>query len=515
MQRWRAVFAQAIAGFLVFGNGGTAAANSLFLMDQVSSVGQLSDVQPTDWAFEAVRSLSERYGCLVGYPDRQFRGGRALSRYEFAAGLNACLAKVEELLANGLSELVRREDWLILQRLQEEFAAELATLRGRVEALETRTAHLEKTQFTTSTVLRGQVIVAANAGGFAGDRILAPRGATVSTAQPNATMLLRASLDLDTSFSGKDLLKVRLVTGSDGITDNTAGFLEPNLGSVLDFSIPGRDNQFSIARLYYAFSPIPNLRVTVGPQLVAPDFVDKNRYANISFLDFSTLALVNNFILLPRPGGAGVVLDWKINDAIALRGLYVSGDASGQLPENTRLIGGGAPEDIRLFPTAGGGADGGFFGDPFQGFVELESRLGQVATVRLQYAGGRIFGSPFHGIGANLEVALSQKLGIFGRYGYASYSRTSLGPIRPNYWSAGISLRDLFKRGAIAGIGIGQPFIESKAGNDTQTNLEAFYNLPITDNLRITPLIQVITNAGNRTENGAIITGTIRTVFSF
>jgi hypothetical protein len=39
---------------------------------QVTSVSQLSDVQPTDWAFQALQSLVERYGCIAGYPDGTF-----------------------------------------------------------------------------------------------------------------------------------------------------------------------------------------------------------------------------------------------------------------------------------------------------------------------------------------------------------------------------------------------------------------------------------------------------------
>lgn len=61
---------------------------------QVTSVSQLTDVKPTDWAFQALQSLVERYGCIVGYPNKTYRGNRALSRYEFAAGLNACLDKI-------------------------------------------------------------------------------------------------------------------------------------------------------------------------------------------------------------------------------------------------------------------------------------------------------------------------------------------------------------------------------------------------------------------------------------
>jgi len=483
---------------------------------QVTSVSQLKDVQPTDWAFQALQSLVERYGALAGYPDGTFRGNRAMSRYEFAAALNAALDQVNELIRTGKENLVSRENLATLQRLQQEFAVELATLRGRVDALETRTAELEAYQFSTTTKLTGQAIFAVNAGGFDGERIIAPRGAVVSEDQPNPTVIYRASLDLNTSFHGTDLLKIRLVTGSDGITDNAAGFLEPNLGSTLDFSVPGRDSQFSLARLYYTFAPVQDLKVTMGPRIVAPDFVDKNRYASVSFLDFSTQALVSNFILFPRPGGAGAVVDWHPGGgALKLRGIYVSGDATNSFPENQRLIGGGGTQDIRLFPTAGGGADGGLFGDPYQGFVELEYAPSQTFTVRLQYSGGRVFGSGFQGFGVNFDLAVSNQLGVFGRYGYATYPNTSLGDVNPNYWMAGVALRDLFVPRALFGIALGQPFIESAVGNATQTNFEAFYNFPVSDNIRVTPLIQVITHPANQEANGTIVTGTLRTVFSF
>ncbi len=95
-------------------------------MEQVTSISQLTDVKPTDWAFQALQSLVERYGCIVGYPDKTYRGNRALSRYEFAAGVNACLDRINELLAAATADLVRKEDLVALQKLQEEFAAELA-----------------------------------------------------------------------------------------------------------------------------------------------------------------------------------------------------------------------------------------------------------------------------------------------------------------------------------------------------------------------------------------------------
>ena len=85
----------------------------------VSSVSQLSDVRPTDWAFTALQSLVERYGCIAGYPDSTFRGKQATSRYEFAAGLNACLDKINEIISAGLADKVSKEDLATLQKLQE------------------------------------------------------------------------------------------------------------------------------------------------------------------------------------------------------------------------------------------------------------------------------------------------------------------------------------------------------------------------------------------------------------
>jgi Carbohydrate-selective porin, OprB family/S-layer homology domain len=479
----------------------------------ITAVSQLADVQPTDWAFQALQSLVERYGCIAGYPDRSFRGNRGMTRSEFAAGLNACSDRINEQI--GAIDAVKKEDLQTLQRLQTDFATELATLKGRVDQIETATGRLEKQQFSTTTKLTGQAIFAVNAGGFGGDRILAPRGATVTQDQPNATSLYRVSLDLNTSFTGRDLLKLRLLSASPGIGDNAAGYLEPNLGTVLDFAIPGRQ-EVSLARAYYTFSPARDLSVTLGPQMVAPDFIDKNRYANTSFRDFSTSALVNNFILLPRPGGAGAAIDWHPNKGpFSLRAVYIASSGSTSLPENQQFFGGGRPQDIRLFPASGGGATGGLFGDPYTGIVEMEYAPTKAFSLRLQYSGGELLSSQYKVFGANADLALGRKVGLFARYGYGSYPDTILGDIKPQYWSAGIAFQDLLSPSDLAGIGIAQPFILSTIGNATQTNFEAFYNIPVSKKFRLTPIVQVISNAGNQRSNGAIVTGTLRGVFSF
>lgn len=71
---------------------------SASLLAQVTSITQLQDVQPTDWAYQAVQSLVERYGIgeLV-YPDNTFRGNQGLTRGRFAIVLNQALERVIEL----------------------------------------------------------------------------------------------------------------------------------------------------------------------------------------------------------------------------------------------------------------------------------------------------------------------------------------------------------------------------------------------------------------------------------
>ncbi|MCP9817087.1 S-layer homology domain-containing protein, partial [Synechococcus sp. GreenBA-s] len=50
--------------------------------EQVTSITQFSDVQPTDWAYQALSNLIERYGCVAGYPNGTFKGKQAMTRYE-------------------------------------------------------------------------------------------------------------------------------------------------------------------------------------------------------------------------------------------------------------------------------------------------------------------------------------------------------------------------------------------------------------------------------------------------
>ncbi|WP_155942011.1 iron uptake porin, partial [Richelia intracellularis] len=181
---------------------------------QITSVSQFSDVEPTDWAFQALQSLVERYGCISGYPNSRYRGEETLNRYEFAAGLNACLDRVNELIATTTADLVTKEDLATLQRLQEEFSAELATIRGRVASLEARTAELEGNRFSTTTKLKGEAIFALSSAFGDGGADTDNDPTNNPKLEDNVAFSNRLRLNLLTSFNGTDRLETRLNTGN-------------------------------------------------------------------------------------------------------------------------------------------------------------------------------------------------------------------------------------------------------------------------------------------------------------
>ena len=182
--------------------------------EQVTSVNQFSDVRPTDWAYQALSNLVERYGCVAGYPNGTFKGGQAMTRYEAAALLNACLDRISEVTDE-------------LKKLMAEFEKELAVLRGRVDGLEARVGELEANQFSTTTKLKGKATFVLGANSFGGSFDSTPltaaySGIPVGTNYADGARELEGAttfnydvqLDFDTSFTGKDLLRTRLRAGN-------------------------------------------------------------------------------------------------------------------------------------------------------------------------------------------------------------------------------------------------------------------------------------------------------------
>ena len=221
--------------------------------EQVTSITQFSDVYPTDWAYQALASLIERYGCVAGYPNGTFRGNRAMTRYEAAALLNACLDRITEVTDE-------------LRRLIKEFERELAIIRGRVDGLEARVGELEATQFSTTTKLKAKTVWVAGATKAKGDNYNTggEKGARDAyNAEWGAfTFSYDLRLGLKTSFSGKDLLYTRLRAGNMGDTSVWDG--NGVALNKLDTAAPG-GNLVEIDRLYYRFPLGSSFTIQAGP----------------------------------------------------------------------------------------------------------------------------------------------------------------------------------------------------------------------------------------------------------
>ena len=272
-------------------------------LGQVTSVSQLSDVSPTDWAFQALQSLIERYGCISGYPDGTFRGNRAMTRYEFAAGVNQCLDRITELIAAATADVITRDDLAALERLQEEFAVELAEIDTRVDVLETRTAVLESQQFSTTTKLKGQVIT-----------YLADIFGEDAADENNTILQQRTRVIFDTSFTGSDTLRVMLQAGNFRAFDTATQFPEGPLSggtseAFLQFGSTGGD--FRIGDLWYRF-PIGEdiqvvFNVTAGDRIISEVFTPGSSGTTGAISYYARF----NPIFYPFAFESGVGFAWK------------------------------------------------------------------------------------------------------------------------------------------------------------------------------------------------------------
>ena len=294
--------------------------------NQVTSVTQLSDVKPTDWAYQALSNLVEKYGCVAGYPNGTYKGQQAMTRYEAAALLNACLDRVTEITDE-------------IQRLQQDFAKELAVIKGRVDGLEKKVGKLEATQFSTTTKLQGDTYWTLGAPVYGGQN-----NNRVNGTQRNATTLGATTfnydlrLNLNTSFTGKDLLYTRLRSGN---FTNSAFNGQPYSLMALDraFAPTGGNNVFNLDRLYYRFPVGKEFTAIAGPRARNTEFlaVNPSYYGDFSGLDFFTLHGAPGAYNKATGGMAGLM--WKQNvkkgkPFFAVSTSYVAPNADSSNPSN-------------------------------------------------------------------------------------------------------------------------------------------------------------------------------------
>ncbi|PSN20648.1 S-layer protein [filamentous cyanobacterium CCP5] len=440
-------------------------------LSQVTSVSQFSDVQPTDWAFQALQNLVDRYNCIEGYPNGTYRGSQALTRYEFAAGLNSCLDVIAQLIQ---TDAVTAEEFAAVQALQEEFRNELDTLRGRVDALEADVDELEANQFSTTTKLRGQVDAHL---GIPFDSFDSP------AVEDSTSFTSRARLNFDTSFTGEDRLRIRFQTGFSG--SQLAGFNGYANGG-------GDSGNFEVNDFYYSFPVGERLDVIFAANSIATDsFVT----STIVPWDGPSIGDAGGplFYDAGADGGAGAGFSFALTDRIVLDAGY-SFDPDG-----------GADPDIGIFQASS------------QSYIGQLSYIGDVLQAGVAYVHGDGSDAFTGGLPGGVDTfggLLNFNFGRFSVGGWGAYS--DFEGDDDFSWMAGVTIADLVLEGTTLGVFGGElPQISygGIAPADNPFYVEGYYEIPVNEFLTITPAVIYGDAETGGDDDG--FWGVLRTTFRF
>lgn len=479
-------------------------------MGQVTSVAQLSDVQPTDWAYQALQSLVERYGVIQGYPDGLFRGDRALTRFEFAAGVNAAMDRVTELIANNSKDAVTQPDLDILRRLQDDFSTELVGLRGRLDALDARVAELSAQQFSTTVVLNGQVTFGL-ADAWGGD----PPG----LGETNTVLAYLAQLQLAGSFSENDAFRIDLESGN----FTGGGFAEPqslNTQMALmgfqtdtndDLEMSGAEYRVAVGdRLVFTLKPVGfSLNTVLTPN---------SPFSSVSQGALSRFAAETPIFKIGSLD-SGLGLDWLMTDRLRLQMAYGARNAGnpvqGLLRSDHRAF--GVQLLARPFSTVTTGvayvnafADDGFL-DTFTGSTNADT------------SGGFLEPAAIHAVSGTLQwqIVPSLVLGAWGGMTVTDSLDSDAVALSTTYLFS-LAFPDTFGReGDLLGVMVGQPLrlryglLIEREDEASGLHYELFYRIRVNDHIAITPAVFVVTDPGHVVGNDTIVVGALRTSFNF
>lgn len=506
-------------------------------LGQVTNVNQLRDVSPTDWAYEALRSLVDRYGCIAGFPNQTYRGDRSLTRYEFAAGLNSCLNQIERLIAS--SDSVSQEDLEAINQLNQEFEAELATLGGRVDELEGRTAVLEDSQFSTTTKLVGEAVFGV-ASVISGSNTELNQDTDDDEIDRVPVFGYRTRLELETSFTGDDLLFTRLSTGNFPEFSETTGTFQGELA----FAQPD-DNNLNLEVLFYDRPIGENTNVLIGAFGLAADDIANT----LSVLDGdggsgAISAFGTRSPIYSPPGETGLGIIHSFGDKLELSAGYLAGEASDP-NQGAGLFNGSysALGQLTITPFEKLGIALTYVNGYNQSDTGIGSDLANLKSLTEPgedadplvpgvFEGGVPTSS--NSYGAQFSYALSDRL-VIGGWGGLSKVRT-LDAVNVDgqivergsqdiwNWAATLAFPDLGKEGSMGGIIVGmEPWVSDSSideegfSEDEEKSLhaEAFYQYQLNDNIAITPGVIYVNKPDNNSDNDDLFIGALRTTFSF
>lgn len=501
-------------------------------ISQVNSVSQLSDVRPTDWAFQALQSLVERYGCIEGYPDKTYRGNRALSRYEFVAGLNACADQITKLIAAKTANSVTKEDLETLRRLTEEFSPEIAQLRGRIDVVEKRIAQLQASQFSTTTVLRSELETVVG-GVLAGNNVV-----TKKPAPEVITFQDRVRLLLNSSFFGTDQLRVTLATGTIANVGGTrSGLFGTTDGRTSDNASPAfSQNNLQISGIRYQFLATKNTQVNIFAQSDGAFEIGLTGPINPYFEGSAANAISRyarrNMVYDYGDTGAGIAVLQKLGKQFELGLEYTSINGNDPTPNNGLFQG----RYVALGQLSYFTPKSNFrVALTYANTYSPPNTTGQTGTNFGPVIGSNLANSTVAGTGTvgnlyGIETLyrVNPKFAINGWVGYSAHRYLGYGDGQVWDWGVGLGFPDLLSKGSLGGIFVGmEPRLSGLSRNvdlgagagrfdkNVSLHIEGFYQYQLTDNIAITPGVIWITAEDFNASNPSSVVGWVRTTFKF
>jgi hypothetical protein len=471
---------------------------------QPAAAEPIGELRPDDWAYRALAAQIRRGRCSAALPANPLDSQRSLSRAEAAVLLQRCLRGLD-----ALSELQRR--------LQQEFAADLALVQSQQADLEVRLDALESSAFAPSTRLSGLATVVLGSNGFQGTH--APLVQQARQEEGSLSLNFDLRLSLNTSFSGKDLLRAELRAGNfrdsafgngEGLNQLAVAFQE-GCGTAADCG-----DVVSIYRLFYQVPLGETLRLTVGGRVRQDDMLAlwPSVYPADSILDFFTYAGAPGAYNTNRGTGAG--LGWR-NNGWSVSGSYIAANGDVSIGTAESLETG----SLQLGYAAAGGGWGaaaiytytsGFDGGVYPGTATPLAALNAEAYPPLA-----AFGSD--GVVQSLGLAAYWQPARSGWLPSISvgwgFNRINPGEgvhgfdrLSSQSWSLGLQWQDALIRGNVVGLAVGQPTFVTGCGNSCERLLgpgqasprdgsfvwEGWTMLQVSDAISVTPGVFYLSN---------------------
>lgn len=404
------------------------------------------------------------------------------------------------LLAAGTASAQEPTDDPALRQQQGDAEQQLQDARDLQDALEQlkrRVEELEATQFAPTTKLKGLASLVVGSNRFEGS----DRPEVIKTRDQFGATTFNYDLKiyLDTSFTGEDLLRIRLRSGNFDRSSNSFYGAGPSKLSILEtaFQEQSGPDVFSVNRLYYQVPLGQGFTATLGPRVGQLDLfaLRPSLYPAESVLDLFTLKgapAAYNFKL-----GAGAGLWWQSRSGFSVSTNYVAGNANQGDPSQGGI------------GTANAASTGS---------VQIAYKRPQWAAAAVvssvQNAGGVIvyatnftldsLKNPGHTIAFGLSgywqplqsgwmPSISAGWG-FNRTDYAAEVNREGLVANSQSWSVGLQWSNALIPGNVLGMAVGQPiFATSLYGGDTPRDSnfawEWWYKVQVSDNLAVTPAL--------------------------